>query len=68
MERTLSVNYPVLRQNKRVLLNTFVKTTVSHQCTLIREARKDVHKEILETSGFIFFNLYFFKYLRSIIM
>ena len=25
MERTLSVNYPVLRQNKRVLLNTFVK-------------------------------------------
>ena len=25
MERTLSVNYPVLRQNKGVLLNTFVK-------------------------------------------
>ena len=28
MERTLSVNYPVLRQNKRVLLNMYVKTTV----------------------------------------
>ena len=28
MERTLSVNYPVLRQNKGVLLNMFVKTTV----------------------------------------
>ena len=28
MERTLSVNYPVLRQSKRVLLNMFVKTTV----------------------------------------
>ena len=28
MERTLSVNYPELRQNKRVLLNTFVKNTV----------------------------------------
>ena len=25
MERTLSMNYPVLRQNKRVLLYTFVK-------------------------------------------
>ena len=25
MERTLSVNYPVLRQNKGVLLNTFEK-------------------------------------------
>ena len=25
MERTLSVNYPVLRQNKRVLLYTFLK-------------------------------------------
>ena len=25
MERTLSVNYPVLRQNKRVLYYTFVK-------------------------------------------
>ena len=25
MERTLSVNYPVLRKNKRVLLHTFVK-------------------------------------------
>ena len=25
MERTLSVNYPLQRQNKRVLLNTFVK-------------------------------------------
>ena len=25
MERTLSMNYPVVRQNKRVLLNTFVK-------------------------------------------
>ena len=28
MERTLSVNYPVLRQNKGVSLNTFVKNTV----------------------------------------
>ena len=28
MERTLCVNYPVLRQNKCVLLNTFVKNTV----------------------------------------
>ena len=25
MERTLSMNYPVLRQNKRVLLYTFIK-------------------------------------------
>ena len=25
MERTLSVNYPVIRQNKRALLNTFEK-------------------------------------------
>ena len=28
MESTLSANYPVLRQNKGVLLNTFVKITV----------------------------------------
>ena len=28
MERTLSVNYPVLRQNKRVLLNMYIETTV----------------------------------------
>ena len=28
MERTLSVNYPVLRQNKGVLLNTFKNNTV----------------------------------------
>ena len=28
MERTLSVNYLVIRQNRGVLLNTFVKTTV----------------------------------------
>ena len=43
MERTLSMNYPVLRQNKRVLLNTFVKKHClkSHHCTLIREARRD---------------------------
>ena len=41
MERTLSVNYPVLRQ--RVLLNTFVKNHClkSYKCTLIREARRD---------------------------
>ena len=40
---TLSVNYPVLRQNKRVLLNTFVKKhgrKIQH-CTLLREARRD---------------------------
>ena len=43
MERTLSVNYPELRQNKRVLLNTFVKNHClkSRQRTLIREARRD---------------------------
>ena len=58
MERTPSVNYPILRQNKRVLLNTFVKNHClkSHQCTLIREARRidrcNVHKEILETVVF----------------
>ena len=43
MERTLSVNYPVLRQNNRVLLNTIVKNLClkSHQCTFIRETRRD---------------------------
>ena len=43
MERTLSVNYPVLRQNNRVLLNTFAKNLClkSQQCTLIQEARRD---------------------------
>ena len=43
MVRTLSVNYPVLRQNKRVLFNTFVKDHClkSHHCTLIQEARRD---------------------------
>ena len=36
MERTLSMNYPVIRQNKRVLLNTFVKNHClkSPHCTL----------------------------------
>ena len=29
MERTISVNYPVLRQNKRVLLNTFTLRVLS---------------------------------------
>ena len=28
MERTVKMKYPVLRQNKRVLLNTFENTTV----------------------------------------
>ena len=43
MERTLSVNCPVLRQNTGVLLNKFVKhhgQKIQH-CTLIREARRD---------------------------
>ena len=43
MERTLGLNYPVLRQNKGVLLNTFEKhhgRKIQH-CTLIREARRD---------------------------
>ena len=42
MERTLSVNYPVLRQNRRVLLNTFGKhgRKIQH-CTSIQEARRD---------------------------
>ena len=42
-ERTLSVNYPVLRQNKRELLNTFGKhhnRKIQH-CTSIQEARRD---------------------------
>ena len=45
MERTLSVNYPVLRQNKGVLLNTFEKhhgrRKIQH-CTSIQEARRDI--------------------------
>ena len=57
MERTLSVNYPVLRQTKCVLLNTFVKNYClkSHQCTYERQEGIDrwiVHKEILETLVF----------------
>ena len=43
MERTLSVNYPVLGQNKGVLLNTFEKhhgRKIQHY-TSIREARRD---------------------------
>ena len=43
MERTLSVNYPVLRQIKGVLLNTFEEQhgRKIQDCTSIREARKD---------------------------
>ena len=43
MERTLSVNYPVLRQNKGALLNTIEKhhgRKIQH-CTSNREARRD---------------------------
>ena len=34
MERTLSMNYPVLGQNKRVLLYMFVKNSKISLCTL----------------------------------
>ena len=50
MERTLSVNYPVLRQNKRVLLNMFGKhhgRKIQH-CTSIQEARRDIQIECTE--------------------
>ena len=50
MERTHSVNYPVQRQNKGVLLNTFKKhhgRTIQH-CTSIREARRDRQIECTE--------------------
>ena len=50
MERTLSVNYPVLRRNKGVLLNTFEKhhgLKIQH-CTSIREARRDRLIECME--------------------
>ena len=46
----LSVNYPVLRQNKRVLLNTFRKhhgRKIQH-CTSIQEARMDREIECTE--------------------
>ena len=35
MERTLSANYPVLRKNKGVLLNTFIIVDVQHFYALI---------------------------------
>ena len=50
MKRTLSVNYPVLRQNKDVLINTFEKhhgQKIQH-CTSIREARRDREIECME--------------------
>ena len=43
MESSLSVKYPVLRQNKGELLNMFEKhhgQKIQH-CTSIREARRD---------------------------
>ena len=47
------MNYPVLRQNKRVLLNTFVKKHClkSHHCTIIREARRDRQMECTQRSN-----------------
>ena len=47
------MNYPVLRQNKRVLLNTFVKNHClkSHHCTLIQEARRDRQMECTQRSN-----------------
>ena len=50
MEETLSVNYPVLRQIKGVLLNMFKKHHARkiQNCTSIREARRDRYIESTE--------------------
>ena len=46
MERTVSMNYPVVRQNKHVILNTFIKhhgRKIQH-CTLIKGSKKGLNR------------------------
>ena len=62
MERTLIVNYPVLRQNNGVLLNTFEKhhgRKIQH-CTSIREARRDIPDRYNVQKG-IYMTVFFYE-------
>ena len=57
MERTLIVNYLLLRQNKGVLLNTFEKNhgrKIQHCTSSIQEARRDrMYRKESNDCGFL---------------